>query len=245
MSHPKTDMIATAKAVIVAEAHAASDIDGHGDEGAGYDYAVFVKNLEAAGWSYQPKGLKGWVIGYDNPDGEWVTLSVSYDGAEDAQSRLELIQSDAEKYAAFSERTLAEPRNKDWAERAALTKAPLEVKPMTAFSTHIMPTPSVDRVAAVIDAQWPHGGDRDSIIRDVARVLVDKEIVRQYGPGSGPYRFLLATFVKVWAPTPEGGEVDFSSRPGRSEIVRAVAEAILAADHLYVDANIPPMSYGR
>lgn len=29
-----------------------ADIDGYGDEGAGYDYEVFAEKLEACGWVY-------------------------------------------------------------------------------------------------------------------------------------------------------------------------------------------------
>jgi hypothetical protein len=38
----------------VADAYGDSDIDGYGDEGAGYDTNVFIQNLLALGWVYQP-----------------------------------------------------------------------------------------------------------------------------------------------------------------------------------------------
>jgi hypothetical protein len=38
----------------VADAYGDSDINGYGDEGAGYDTNVFIQNLLALGWVYQP-----------------------------------------------------------------------------------------------------------------------------------------------------------------------------------------------
>jgi hypothetical protein len=38
----------------IGEAKVAADIDGYGDEGAGYDLAVFARELEARGWRYEP-----------------------------------------------------------------------------------------------------------------------------------------------------------------------------------------------
>jgi hypothetical protein len=38
----------------VASAYGDSDIDGYGDEGAGYDTNVFIQSLLALGWVYQP-----------------------------------------------------------------------------------------------------------------------------------------------------------------------------------------------
>lgn len=40
----------------VGEAMAASDRDGYGDEGAGYDMAKFATELEARGWVFRPAG---------------------------------------------------------------------------------------------------------------------------------------------------------------------------------------------
>ena len=37
---------------VVACCHSAADIDGYGDEGAGYDYSVFAKCLRENGWSF-------------------------------------------------------------------------------------------------------------------------------------------------------------------------------------------------
>jgi len=39
----------------LSEAYYASDIDGYGDEGAGYDIGKFAENLLALGWVYQPQ----------------------------------------------------------------------------------------------------------------------------------------------------------------------------------------------
>jgi hypothetical protein len=40
----------------IGNAHADSDIDGWGDEGAGYDMRVMAEKLIELGWVYQPKG---------------------------------------------------------------------------------------------------------------------------------------------------------------------------------------------
>lgn len=40
------------KAVAIEEAHSLADIDGYGDEGAGYDYDRFALELERRGWQW-------------------------------------------------------------------------------------------------------------------------------------------------------------------------------------------------
>lgn len=44
----------TVKEAAIREAHSLADIDGYGDEGEGYDYSVFARELEARGWVFQP-----------------------------------------------------------------------------------------------------------------------------------------------------------------------------------------------
>ena len=49
------DPVLTDRELSIREAHSLSDIDGYGDEGAGYDYTVFAAELEKRGWVFQPK----------------------------------------------------------------------------------------------------------------------------------------------------------------------------------------------
>jgi hypothetical protein len=43
--------------VMLTEVKRAADIDGHGDEGAGYDMAEFARQMIARGWSFEPSGI--------------------------------------------------------------------------------------------------------------------------------------------------------------------------------------------
>lgn len=45
----------TVKEAAIREAHSLADIDGYGDEGEGYDYSVFARELEARGWMFMPE----------------------------------------------------------------------------------------------------------------------------------------------------------------------------------------------
>jgi hypothetical protein len=51
------------KLASIQDSKVAADIDGYGDEGAGYDLAVFARELESRGWRYEPQ--EDWAMSTD------------------------------------------------------------------------------------------------------------------------------------------------------------------------------------